>query len=95
MIYCYYRQVNFIGPIDKSKQFTFSITLIQHIGQNVSKKVVYQKPVFPYTQINEISYCNGLIKNVFSLPYEVIEPFIKKNPRRLPIILRVRNVPNE
>jgi hypothetical protein len=84
--------VNFIGPIDKSKQFKFSITLIQHIAQNVSKKLVYQKPILPYTQIKEISYHNGLIENVFSLPCEVIEPFIRKNPRRLPIILRVHTV---
>ena len=49
---------------------------------------MYERSTLPYSEIYEMSN-NGLKKDIFSLPGEVLEPFIKKRRRRLPIILKV------
>ncbi|CAH1720280.1 unnamed protein product [Aphis gossypii] len=83
-------QVNFIGPAVKAKQFKFSVLLIQHKEHNdMSQKITYERSTLPYSEIYEMSNNNGLKKDIFSLPGEIIEPFIKKRRRRLPIILKV------
>lgn len=91
MLIIVFSQVNFIGPAVKAKQFKFSIQLTQHkerIG-DVSQKLVYGRSTLPYSEIYEMSNNNGLKKDIFSLPGEVLEPFIKKRRRRLPIVLKV------
>ncbi|XP_001943922.2 uncharacterized protein LOC100164664 isoform X2 [Acyrthosiphon pisum] len=83
-------QVNFIGPAVKAKQFKFSIQLTQHKDRNdMAQKLVYERSTLPYSEIYEMSNNNGLKKDIFSLPGEVLEPFIKNRRRRLPIVLKV------
>ncbi|XP_060865356.1 uncharacterized protein LOC132941357 isoform X1 [Metopolophium dirhodum] len=83
-------QVNFIGPAVKAKQFNFSVQLTQHKDRSDwSQKLVYERSTLPYSEIYEMSNNNGLKKDIFSLPSEVLEPFIKKRRRRLPIVLKV------
>lgn len=50
---------------------------------------MYERSTLPYSEIYEMSNNNGLKKDIFSLPGEVLEPFIKKKRRRLPIMLRI------
>lgn len=92
--------MNLIGPVKKAEQFKYSVTLTKPVRQkHVLEKLKYETPILPYTQINEISYHDGLIKNVFFLPYEVIEPYTrkkcerKKNSHCLSIVLKVYPVP--
>lgn len=54
----------------------------------MSQKITYERSTLPYSEIYEMSN-NGLKKDIFSLPGEIIQPFIKKRRRRLPIILKV------
>ncbi|XP_022173584.1 uncharacterized protein LOC111036019 isoform X2 [Myzus persicae] len=83
-------QVNFIGPAVKAKKFKFSVLLSQHKDRSdMSQKLMYERLTLPYSEIYEMSNNNGLKKDIFSLPGEVLEPFIKKRRRRLPIILKV------
>jgi len=85
-----FSQVNFIGPAVKAKQFKFSVQLTQHKDRSdISQKLVYERSTLPYSEIYEMSNNNGLKKDIFSLPSEVLEPFIKKRRRRLPIVLKV------
>ncbi|XP_025204721.1 uncharacterized protein LOC112601353 isoform X2 [Melanaphis sacchari] len=82
-------QVNFIGPAVKAKQFKFSVLLTQHLQFNdMSQKLMYERSTLPYSEIYEMSNNNGLKKDIFSVPGEMLEPFLKKR-RRLPIILKV------
>lgn len=55
----------------------------------MSQKLMYERSTLPYSEIYEMSNNNGLKKDIFSLPGEIILPFIKKRRRRLPIILKV------
>lgn len=55
----------------------------------MSQKLMYERSTLPYSEIYEMSNNNGLKKDIFSLPGEIIHPFIKKRRRRLPIILKV------
>jgi len=85
-----FSQVNFIGPAAKAKQFKFSVLLTQHKDRSdMSQKFTYERSTLPYSEIYEMSNNNGLKKDIFSLPGEVLEPFIKKRRRRLPIVLKV------
>lgn len=85
-----FSQVNFIGPAVKAKKFKFSVLLSQHKDRSdMSQKLMYERLTLPYSEIYEMSNNNGLKKDIFSLPGEVLEPFIKKRRRRLPIILKV------
>jgi len=88
-----FSQVNFIGPAVKAKQFKFSVQLTQHKDcSDMSQKLVYERSTLPYSEIYEMSNNNGLKKDIFSLPGDVLEPFIKKRRRRLPICLKVTPV---
>lgn len=85
-----FSQVNFIGPAVKAKQFKFTIILTQQKDHgDRSQKLMYERSTLPYSEIYEMSNNNGLKKDIFSLPGEVLEPFIKKKRRRLPIMLRI------
>jgi len=86
-----FSQVNFIGPAVKAKQFKFSVLLTQHKDHcDMPQKLMYERSTLPYSTVYEMCTNNGLKKkDIFSLPGEVIEPFIKKRRRRLPIILKV------
>lgn len=85
--------MNYIGQAIKAKNFKFVITLTQHKDRisddNMSQKLVYERSTLPYSEIYEMSNNNSLKKDIFSFPVEVLEPYIKKRRRRLPIILKV------
>lgn len=86
-----FSQVNFIGPAVKAKQFKFSVLLTHNKDRcDISQNLMYERSTLPYSEIYEMCNNNGLKKrDIFSLPGEVLEPFIKKRRRRLPIILKV------
>jgi len=82
--------VNFIGPAAKAKQYKFSVILTQYKDlSNWSQKLMYERLTLPYSEIYEMSNNNNLKKDIFSLPGEVLDPYIKKRRRRLPIVLSV------
>lgn len=85
-----FSQVNFIGPAVKANDYKFSVQLTQHKDSNdTSQKLMYERSTLPYSEIYEMSNNNGLKKDIFSLPGDVLEPFIQKRRRRLPIVLKV------
>jgi len=85
--------VNFIGPAVKAKQYKFTVVLTQSKDHNnMAQKLMYERLTLPYSEIYEMSNNNSLKKDIFSLPGEVLEPYIKKRHRRLPIILNVEPV---
>lgn len=90
--YLFFSQVNFIGPAVKAKLFKFIITLIQPRDRGMSQKLMYERLTLPYSEIYEMSNNNGLKKDIFNFPGEVLEPFIKKR-RRLPLSLKIDMVP--
>lgn len=82
--------MNFIGPAAKAKQYKFSVILTQYKDlSNWSQKLMYERLTLPYSEIYEMSNNNNLKKDIFSLPGEVLDPYIKKRRRRLPIVLSV------
>lgn len=85
--------MNYIGQAVKAKNFKFVITLTQHKDRisddNMSQKLVYERSTLPYSEIYEMSNNNSLKKDIFSFPVEVLEPYIRKRRRRLPILLKV------
>lgn len=85
--------MNYIGQVVKAKNFKFTITLTQHKDRinddNMLQKLVYERSTLPYSEIYEMSNNNSLKKDIFSFPVEVLEPYIKKRRRRLPIVLKV------
>lgn len=85
--------MNYIGQAVKAKNFKFVITLTQPKDRisddNMSQKLVYERSTLPYSEIYEMSNNNSLKKDIFSFPVEVLEPYIKKRRRRLPIVLKV------
>lgn len=85
--------MNFIGPAVKAKQYKFTVVLTQSKDHNnMAQKLMYERLTLPYSEIYEMSNNNSLKKDIFSLPGEVLEPYIKKRHRRLPIILNVEPV---
>lgn len=84
--------MNYIGQAVKAKNFKFVISLTQQKDRNdgsTSQKLVYERSTLPYSEIYEMSNNNGLKKDIFSFPSEVLEPYIRKRRRRLPIVLKV------
>lgn len=59
----------------------------------MSQKLMYERSTLPYSEIYEMSNNNGLKKDIFNFPNDVLEPFIKKSRRRLPIMLKIDPVP--
>lgn len=55
----------------------------------MSQKLMYERLTLPYSEIYEMSNNNGLKKDIFNFPGEVLEPFIKKRRRRLPLSLKI------
>lgn len=54
----------------------------------MAQKLMYETLTLPYSEIHEMSN-NNQKKDIFSFPGDVLEPYIKKRHRRLPIILSV------
>lgn len=54
----------------------------------MSQKLMYERLTLPYSEIYDMSNNISLKKDIFSLPADVLHPYIKKR-RRLPIILKI------
>lgn len=56
----------------------------------MSQKLMYMRSTLPYSEIYEISNNNSQSSDIFSLPIEVLNPFIKRrHNRRLPLNLKI------
>lgn len=53
---------------------------------------MYSRTTLPYSEIYEMCNSNNLNKNIFSMPGEVLEPFIRKRRCHLPIKLKIERV---
>lgn len=55
----------------------------------MSQKLIYERLTLPYSEMYEMSNNISKMKDIFSLPSDVLHPYIKKRRRCLPIILKV------
>jgi len=85
-------QVNFIGPAVRAKEFKYCVQLIQRKKRVISQKLVYERSTLPYSEIYEMTHDNTFKKDIFALSGEMIEPFVRRKHRRLPVLLKVCSV---
>lgn len=74
-----------------AKKFKFTIILTEQKDPSSEQKLIYERLTLPYSEIYEMSN-NNFKKDIFSVPGDVLEPFIKLKRRRLPVMLKITPV---